>query len=566
MAYINGKEILFSSVVNVDDTRKIPHIRSALISKGGGLVEGATYEDVPNAILDLPVGDASYVAVEDNDIAYKKSILSGAAPLVNLKSIGGMTQKSNQLLPTGYWDRASQSGNYSGMTFTNHGDGSFTFDGTCEGTSIELFTVPWDNYPENFKKYSLYGDYLSFGATLPEGVECYLYLDGGSDTGSGVLLTGSGGLTGASVDWRIASIYLSIPSGTVFNKLTLKPMLNLGTTALPYEPYFEGLRDSKVTALKVYGANLFDPSICVNNNFIDNGDGTYTMKRNGDNRFAKWADFYIPAKTKFYVSGKVVKAGAAETCIYFRFADRTTGCNKAINGARSSYTSDKDIVAVCLYMVGSASSSSSESIVSDLIISYGAVPYSPYKEPTTYAIPEAVQNLDALGHGFVDSSTNEFYTNTVDLENKKYINYIPEKIVLDGKNVKLTGFDTSFGVPRGMVKISNRVAPSARALDITRFTVRGTNASGYAYLYSGTASTQVILCLDGIASLSEFNKWLESNNVELVYAIKEPDVKPLSTELEDFLNLIEVEPGGWIEFINERSNAIPSELSYIRRI
>ena len=37
---------------------------------------------------------------------------------------------------------------------------------------------------------------------------------------------------------------------------TLHPMLNEGATALPYEPYFEGLRSAKVTMVKSVGGKL----------------------------------------------------------------------------------------------------------------------------------------------------------------------------------------------------------------------------------------------------------------------------------------------------------------------
>jgi hypothetical protein len=42
---------------------------------------------------------------------------------------------------------------------------------------------------------------------------------------------------------------------------TIYPMLNKGESALPYQPYFTGLRDSKVTAVESMGVNICPPLI-----------------------------------------------------------------------------------------------------------------------------------------------------------------------------------------------------------------------------------------------------------------------------------------------------------------
>jgi hypothetical protein len=56
-------------------------------------------------------------------------------------------------------------------------------------------------------------------------------------------------------------------------------MLNAGSTALPYEPYYEGLRSAKVTEVKSVGVNLWDEQWEVGGLDADDGETYYATDR-----------------------------------------------------------------------------------------------------------------------------------------------------------------------------------------------------------------------------------------------------------------------------------------------
>lgn len=534
----------------------------------------------------------------DSSAALVKSIPARSDLFAYLNSVGGKTEKYNQLLNlpegagTGYyfWQLAEGSSFgqqlnekittiINGVTIVNNGDGSFTINGTAENYStFALFSIYLLSSEDYAEKYSFSipvpngNHYLSFGgASLPAGAYVYVGTDWGVDEGGwGGEISATGGALSIYSGWHICVMDLNFEAGTVFNNLTIKPMLNLGTSALPWQSPadpFTGLRSGKVTDLKVYGTNLFDPSICLNNNFIDNGDGTYTMKRNGDNRFSKWADFYIPAKKTFRVSGKLVQAGAGNTCVYFRFADGTTGGSKPIDGTTSAFNFEQDIVAVCIYMQGVTSSTPSEAIVSNLMISYGNVPYYPYKEPTTYTIPEAVQNLPLYGEGVTDSSTKITYSNTANFENKQYSKPIVRRVLngtekWESNNAagNLQYFATKIGEYGSVVKhaiLSDKYTTTVLSVNNTNFGIGITNSDTY-------NDARIVVRPENVSSLTlaDFINGLKENPLQVVYALSTPEVTDISAELEGFDPVIPVEGGGQIEFVNDYNYDVPSTITY----
>ena len=564
MAYINGNEILFSPIVKVDETREMPQIRSALIAKGGNIAEDATYKDVPNAILDLPVGDSSYLAVEDNDVVYRKQILSGAAPIVNLKSIGGMTQKCNQLLYDKYWQFASgySSGTYEpemqyGVTFTNNNDGTFTLNGTATATfHFYLFNayngggfvdaIPWVGTL-----------YLGLGATLPSGANILVQTNNANDDGGlGAQFSGSGGVVSVLAHLgAIDIIYLNIESGTVFNNLTLKPMLSVGSTEQPYQPYFEGLKASKVTTIKVNGANLipypYEDGMGKTSNgvtFTVNADGSVHAKGTA----AAGTYFYLHKGIEYHsVTANAmdsVKTGAGKTfqdCYYLSSQKRV------MLYIQSGKTVDKTYYPMINY--GDAAAS-----------------YVQYHEPTTYEIPEVIQSLDGYGHGINDLDTKKLYSNDVDFENGIYTRYISDEFYIDGSD-KYPVFSvntSSNGNYRANVKLG-ALSKNLGGVSFLceKFTSSWSNEYGTAQMYRNGSDVMLRLYINStITTIEQAFAWLKENPIRVRYVYLTPEETDISSEIEGFSNLIEVEPMGTLEFINENNEAIPSTLCYIRRV
>ena len=175
------------------------------------------------------------------------TIESSQAPLQNLKLYGKTTQDGTptpdapkelkSVGDSGSFEVGVYSGNLlpypyhytdytsSGLTFTDNGDGVLTVNGTA--TERVRYT-------------------LSFTLTLPKGTYYLKSVDGIADgffhlqnanTSLDIAYIKLHGDSFTLTEKTKMRVYLYIGSGAICNNLILKPMLNVGTSALPYEPY-----------------------------------------------------------------------------------------------------------------------------------------------------------------------------------------------------------------------------------------------------------------------------------------------------------------------------------------
>lgn len=121
-------------------------------------------------------------------------------------------------------------GTASGVKMTLNSDGSFTLNGTnTGGDSLGIYFV---------------GGYGSTTEFLPTGN--YFYKVDGLNEGDACIVRGTGF---ESIDSNPASISqhnitqlgIALSSGTTYNNVKIYPMLNAGTSALPWEPYSGGV-------------------------------------------------------------------------------------------------------------------------------------------------------------------------------------------------------------------------------------------------------------------------------------------------------------------------------------
>ena len=261
--------------------------RRAIVHKGGTVGEVAKFDNLPEEIISIPSGDSNYLLVTDTDTAYKKQILPGALPLMNLKSIGGMTYKSENLLNPAFFDETKEMAQH--LTVTNNKDGSITISG--DGY-VEMYSMGYILY--NDTRFNVDGMYLSIDKPLPENLAilayCYPTNEEGNYQGEAFYWI-YGDSTSVALSGWVESIFITRASNAtsdfvVANNITLKPMLSRGSVK-PYEPFYEGLRDSKVTALKVYGANLFnDAAFLQSHGFTLKEDGYW----HGE---TQWQDIWV---------------------------------------------------------------------------------------------------------------------------------------------------------------------------------------------------------------------------------------------------------------------------------
>lgn len=393
------------------------------------------------------------VEERDSSSALVKSVPARSDFYAYLSEIGGRTERFNQrlILPTFnnpsfggistyFWQLAEGgSGTDSeevsavtkgGITMINNGDGSFTFRGTATTqVTFNLFSIALstlDGYVENIPILGIdntINRYLSFGGvSLPAGVSVGVQRNNEYDEGGGEdVITGSGGTTtGSTVYKYIDKITLKVPSGTVFNNLTIKLMLNDGTSAMPWqspnEP-FEGLRSAKVKAIKSYGENLFNSyNITDNSGYTTVVNQTTFAVTNYNVRYnirsPKAGRYYFSAKsnrTGTYGGGVVIatydNAGSMVTA-FFWYPD--------VLNPKYEFTLNGNEYELRVILYGSNKSDGNIAIYKDVKLLLNT----PTLTPTVSEIPVSIQSLPNYGEGNPNDPTEYNY---VDGENGVYI-------------------------------------------------------------------------------------------------------------------------------------------------
>ena len=156
-----------------------------------------------------------------------------------IEKIAGDTVKSANLIPFPY---SYNSQTINGVTFTVNDDGTITVNGTA--TAETWFTLH-----------------------LSGGTAGYT-INAGTYTLSGNTISGLVMILNSNYNWRNRpvtftfyaqkklSLELKVEKGAVFENGIVYPMLNEGDTALPYVPYFSGLKHVNFSGIKSTGRNL----------------------------------------------------------------------------------------------------------------------------------------------------------------------------------------------------------------------------------------------------------------------------------------------------------------------
>lgn len=186
--------------------------------------------------------------------------------------IKGKTVSCKNLIPYHY---VFETTIFNDVTFDVNSDGSITLRGTATADGdILLQTMPVSpNYTYALSGLPFNdGGYSRLHFFIESGVHCddYGYGAGGSVYHSGTSTT--------------ANLYFYVHKGTTYNG-TIYPMVNLGETALPYQPYFTGLKHAYIDSIKSTGRNLIDhstytemPATYNGVTFTKNTDGSIRVK------------------------------------------------------------------------------------------------------------------------------------------------------------------------------------------------------------------------------------------------------------------------------------------------
>lgn len=161
--------------------------------------------------------------------------------LFRVKKVKGATVKSKNLIPYPYHETTKTQ---NGITFTDNGDGSITVNGTAT-ESASFYLKMRGSFPV--------GTYTISGKK--DGIIINARKNGTSWIEEASWSSPTGQFNEGDV-FDFSSIY--VPKGTVANNVRIYPMFNEGETALPYQPYFTGLKHAYINAIKSTGKNLFN--------------------------------------------------------------------------------------------------------------------------------------------------------------------------------------------------------------------------------------------------------------------------------------------------------------------
>lgn len=118
------------------------------------------------------------------------------------------------------------------------------------------------------------------------------------------------------IEWQDTNTYTNTVIYPVFVK---------GSTALPWQPYFTGLKSAKISGIKSTGRNLFDISKITGSstNFWNNGDGTLTVQTYGAWSYTTLGEACPTLKVGDLIKLSIKDNGKATRTIYLDIAKVT---------------------------------------------------------------------------------------------------------------------------------------------------------------------------------------------------------------------------------------------------
>lgn len=301
------------------------------------------------------------------------NIADGVSTIV--KTIEGSTVKCDNLIPYPYADTTKT---VNGVTFTDNGDGSVKVNGTA--TANTDFSLKALAVQKN-------GNYFLSGCPSTGSAATYILyatdgVNGYADAGAGKLINPSS---------TNLSLAVRIYTGATLNNVVFKPMLNAGTTALPYQPYFKGLKNASFEKIVSTGKNLIPypyakGTTTINGvTFTDNGDGSITVNGTAsDDAIFKTYSINLLANKIYFLSG--CPAGGSAQAYYFQFRGFVIDV-----GHGTTIVAGYDFRNNCEIVIKSGTTVSN--LVFKPMLNFGttAQPYEPYKQ-SVLSLPSAVEN------------------------------------------------------------------------------------------------------------------------------------------------------------------------------
>lgn len=488
--------------------------------------------------LEKGLPDESFLT--DSEVSYAKTVPQNALPYAEVGAVGGMTRKCSNL-----WNPEKTT--FSGIKTTKNADGSVT----VETNNVSM------------------GATIVLTQKLPSGQYTFTNLDGttiyimrsGSDYTTGVTIGSS-----KTFEYDGESFLRLMASDQQANTIrTYKWMLNSGEKALPYEPYFEGLRSAPVTEVESLGANLI-PFPYTESSKEKNGI-SYTVNADGSVRAkgtATLTDNFILRGDGSLLDLGVKDGETVSVSGEFGFAVYDVTENKG-------YTNTSFVVNanhVYRIRINFAKGSTIDTTFYPMLNKGStALPYTPYQR-NTLAIPDEVKALDGYGWGV----NGEVY-NYVDWEKKQFVKRV-EKSVLTGTEsfrIQVNNDDGltkmyQFAMNIELATSKDGYYPSLCSHYEEDYSIYSGTKPCFA-IYKVNKSYSYIRIRDYFDTDEELKSYLaeqysNGNPITIFYELSEPVITDISDILPDD-NYIGVEGGGTVTMLNEYGYAVQSEITYM---
>lgn len=529
-------------------TEDMRYGRRAILWRGGEISATAGFREIVTKIPSLPTS-ISIGTVEDDSRSIYKYVPVDSIEYCYLKSIGGMTYKCENLMPFPYEGiygemQIGESQSLGGLTVTINSDKSLDINKTVDITD-DTFRL----YIRDLDTSDYYLTVLYNGA---------VFFDVSSNVGIIPFNT---------------SVFIPSTIGITYIDIHCAPESEgIGTISiiLSKEPYFEGLSDTKTTAVKVHGANMIPFPYYSKSNTTSgitstvNDDGSITFNGTATDKvqFVLGTNIPLSPNESYILSASTV--GNWDTGL---------ACSAAVKydaNLASAYTNitptapakvmNKGFKVADLRIVIQSGTVCNNLVFKPMInIGTTSLPYTPYREPITYEIPEVLQVSKGID-GAVD--TVDFFNDKKDIMCKTTelgnVNYA-------GISQPFSGFArgfyyaTDFNIALRSKALCSRL-PITSVFNGSEMGVCLQNMSGGNHYISVTIPESYLTDIEGANTSEKFKNWLNQNNVTLTYALAEPIVTPLP--ISTFNNLFSVEGGGYLEFVTDNGRAPNSNVRF----
>lgn len=571
---------------------------NAVFERGGSVYSGMPFSNLADKIISIPHDQSlGYQTIESN--AERVIVPKNVEGVALVNKIGGMSKKCNQLLKLRTLNETQD-----GITVITNKDGSYTFNGvTGLGASFSLWLssrdIPYTSLGAG-RTYKISVEIIG-EVTWDANMQSFVWIGESypEDSSPNFEVTYvSSGLhkytyipeEGRYLEW----IDVVFPEHAEVNNVTVKIMVNEGNEYLPYEPYFDGIKDSKVTDIMSEGRNLCNPANAymasgaiisqTENSFIVKGNTSATPNQSAyslgwfyphgteTNEYAIVAEKGKPIQITYQV--KLIEYGGYFDTIQILLRIQPDDGSSYIYTYGKRVTIDENTQTIVTSVTPTATGKSAILFaingntveLSNILITRGNnTEYSPYKGIiSTTNIPTAVQNLEGYGEGI-----NSNYYNYIEWRNSRcYFIITCEKVTYNGTEKWYAG-GASDGLYRPYTPISLPsvfIDQHTKVPCICNLYNDKTAYETYRHNVGVSVDKNNIRIYDARYNTADISLWTsqlaqwnaDGHPLTVIYPLETP-IEIDITDLMTVDNAIVVEGGGSISF----GVSVPSSTSYL---